>query len=370
MPYNLGAVGIGHWFNRLYVGLKESNEFRLAKIAGKSDVESKLSKLEEFGLTMDDYYQVKPGDLLPERFYQELDVVHLSNPNEYHAQQTIDSLRRGKVTVTEKTWGVDMQEFDMVAKFIKENRLEKKAYLHLHYLHKLPVINLEAQLKSYTKRYGKITKVVGTFFEQETEEDHRRKGWLFSQKSGGLFMDIGIHLCEVIVAGARAKEVELEDTTLFAVKPDYDNENPTGVEAVVTISGKYFKKGAKGFLRVSKGTPTRTVATRFYFENEAHLDLMFLHSDEEYSSPARGSWKFYSKGALLESGEPKGPNNSELFVNEILEMCKGRKAGLSVDDAVTLFEPQWRYQEMARDKSLERERTEIESFIAKGTLLE
>ena len=103
MTYNLGAVGFGHWFNRLYAGLRESNEFRIAKVVGVSDVSKKMEKLREIGLEEKDYYRVSDGKL-PENFYSGLDLVHISDPNEYHAQQTIDSLKHGKFTVTEKTW--------------------------------------------------------------------------------------------------------------------------------------------------------------------------------------------------------------------------------------------------------------------------
>ena len=58
MTYNLGAVGFGHWFNRLYAGLKESNEFRIAKVVGVSEVSKKMEKLREIGLEEKDYYRV------------------------------------------------------------------------------------------------------------------------------------------------------------------------------------------------------------------------------------------------------------------------------------------------------------------------
>jgi predicted dehydrogenase len=369
MTYNLGAVGFGHWFNRLYAGLKKSNEFRIAKVVGVSEIGSKIAKLREIGLSEDDYYRVSDG-VLPERFYDDLDIVHISDPNEYHAEQTIDSLKHGKFTVTEKTWGVNKGEFDKVAGFIVENGLEQKAYLHLHYLHKQLTLDLESMLQRYTEMYGRITKASATLFETYSDEDARRSGWLFSGKSGGLFMDTGIHLFEIIIAGAKADKTELKEVGLFAVREEYGTENATGVEAGIGISGRFFKDGATGSIRIAKGAPAESRSARFYFESGAYLDLSYLHSDIEYNSDKRGMWKLYDKGELIESGEPKGPDNSEIFVDQIIDLCKGNRAGLTLKEINLLFDPQWRYQEMVDGLSIETSVEDVGSFLSRGVNLE
>ena len=142
--YNLGAVGFGHWFNRLYAGLRDSGEVKVAKIAGVSSIDGKLKKMREMGIGEDAYYQIGMDGPIPDRFYDGLDIVHISDPNEYHAEQTMDSLRHGKITITEKTWGINKKEFDDVARFVEDNDLGNKAYLHLHYLQKQLTKGLDA----------------------------------------------------------------------------------------------------------------------------------------------------------------------------------------------------------------------------------
>jgi predicted dehydrogenase len=369
MTYNLGAVGFGHWFNRLYAGLKESNEFRIAKVVGVSEVSKKIEKLSEIGLEEKDYYRVSDGRL-PENFYSGLDLVHISDPNNYHAQQTIDSLKHGKFTVTEKTWGVDREEFDSVVEFIRTNNLESKAYLHLHYLHKQLTFGLEGLLEKYTKKYGKIRRVSATLFETASDEDMRRSGWLFSSRSGGLFMDTGIHLFEIIIAGAKADGTSIKDVKQYAVKKEYGEENATGVEASISISGRFFREGADGVIRIAKGAPAESRSARFYFERGAYLDLSYLHSDIEYNSDRRGSWTLYENGKAIESGKPKGPNNSEVFVGQIVELCRGRNTGLTMHEIDLLFGPQWQYQEMAGGAGILTSEKEVDAFISKGTGLE
>ena len=369
MTYNLGAVGFGHWFNRLYAGLRESNEFRIAKVVGVSDVSKKMEKLREIGLEEKDYYRVSDGKL-PENFYSGLDLVHISDPNEYHAQQTIDSLKHGKFTVTEKTWGVDKEEFDSVAEFIRTNDLESKAYLHLHYLHKQLTFGLEGLLEKYTKKYGKVSRVSATLFETASDEDMRRSGWLFSSRSGGLFMDTGIHLFEIIIAGAKADSTSIKYVKQYAVKKEYGEENATGVDASISISGRFFREGADGSIRIAKGAPAESRSARFYFERGTYLDLSYLHSDIEYNSDRRGSWTLYENGKAIESGNPKGPNNSEIFVEQIVDLCRGRNTGLNMHEIDLLFGPQWQYQEMAKSQSIITSQREVDRFISKGINLE
>ncbi len=369
MTYNLGAVGFGHWFNRLYVGLMKSNEFRLAKIAGVSDVKGKMDRLRMVGLEEKDYYRIDEGKPIPEDFYEGLDVVHISDPNEFHAEQTIESLRRGKFTITEKTWGVNREEFSRVVDFIKSNRLESRAYLHLHYLHKQLTMQLESLLTRYTDTYGKVTAVSSTFFEVESDEDIRRKRWLFSQRSGGLFMD-WIHPFEIMIVGARANMARLDDARLFVVNSDYDTENPTGIEARLSMAGKFFAEDATGVIRVAKGSPRGAAAVRFYFSSGSYLDLEYLHSEFEFRSAERGRWTLYKMDRPIESGNPIGLNTSDLFIKEIVNLCRGGSAGLTTEEATTLFEPQWRYMEIAKGKELVGSKPEVESFIDRGIGLE
>ncbi len=367
--YNLGAVGFGHWFNRLYAGLRDSGEVKVAKIAGVSSIDGKLKKMREMGVGEDAYYQIGMDGPIPDRFYDGLDIVHISDPNEYHAEQTMDSLRHGKITITEKTWGINKKEFDDVARFVEDNDLGNKAYLHLHYLQKQLTKGLDALLDKYTGEYGKVKSVSESFFEVENEEDTRRSNWLFSKKNGGLFMD-WIHTFEIVISGAEATKAELKDFDLFVVNPRYSTEHPTGIAAKVSLAGKHFANGATGIMRMAKGTTNGIKAARFYFESGAYIDLEYLNSETEFGSDRRGTWTLYDGGRKVTSGAPRGPNTSEVFVNEILDMCHGRQAGLTVSDARKLFAPQWKYQELVDRKELNYPGDSVSTFLSKGFALD
>ncbi|MEM3839099.1 MAG: hypothetical protein QXF01_00775 [Candidatus Micrarchaeaceae archaeon] len=367
--YNLGAVGFGHWFNRLYAGLRDSGEVRVAKVAGVSGVEGKIAKMREMGLQEKDYYRIEKNTPIPDSFYEGLDIVHISDPNEYHAEQTIQSLSHGKITITEKTWGTNREEFEKVAKFIEKNGLERKAYLHLHYLQKQLTKGLDGLLERYTAKYGKVKAVSESFFEVENEEDSRRSAWLFSGKNGGLFMD-WIHTFEIVVNGAKADKADLADFELFMVNKKYDAEHPTGIAAYVGLSGKHFANGATCTMRMAKGTKKGIKAARFYFKSGAYLELEYLNSDEEFNSDKRGTWKLYNENRCVELGNAKGLNTSEVFVKDIIGMCHGKQAGLSVAEARILFEPQWEYQRRLQAKELNTSSADVDLFIRKGLSLE
>lgn len=366
--YNLGAIGIGHWFERLYAGMKESERIHVIKAAGANSAEGKLERLEAIGLGKDDYYQIPSSAPLPEAFFKGLDIVHISDPNEFHAEQTMQSLKAGKITVTEKTWGVNRIEFYDIMDYIRKNGLERKAYLHLHYVHKTLTMGLEGLLQKYAPRYGKVKAVSTTFFENVRQGDFRRKGWLFSTANGGLFMD-WIHPFELFYFGAKADKMMLKDVEPYVVNGEYDLSNPTGIHAEVELSGRFFTKGAIAFIRIAKGTRESKKSARFVFESGAYLDLNYLDSETEFGSEKRGAWELYEKGRLVERGEPTGPTTSEVLVDDMIGMCEGQKRGFSLEDAANIFEPQWKYQEIIATKKLRANEREAERFVKCGLTL-
>lgn len=352
--YNLGAVGLGHWFTRLYTGVSSNKSIRLLKAASTSGYEKKKEQLSQLGITKESYYPVASGEELPHDFFNDLNIVQISNPNQFHAQHTMQSLAFDKVTITEKTLGVNRQEFSNVLNYARDNSMEGKLYLHLHYLHKLLVLNLPGLLQKVTKKEGMITSSTATFFEAVSKEDRRRSGWLFSMESGGLFMD-WIHPFEVYLKGAMAGTMDLTDAQNFVVNADYDPKNPTGVQAEVALAGKLFEDGATATIRIAKGVEEKQAMKmmRFNMESGSYLVLDFLDSEAEFTSKKRGGWQLYSKdGRLLESGTPTGSTSSEILVDDILAMCGGERRGLTTHEMQKIFEPQWTYQELYVDRPI------------------
>ncbi len=369
MAYNLGVIGMGHWFERLYAGMVKTNEIKLLKVAGASAVESKKDRLANLNVPESNYYQINGNTTIPEGFFEGLDIVHVSDPNEFHAQQTMQSLSKGKIVLTEKTFGGNKQEFEGVLDYIEKNGLQNKSYLHLHYAHKLLTIGLVEMLKRMTKEYGKIVATSFTFFEPEHPNVDRRRLWLFQMKNGGVFMDL-IHPFETYYKGAIAERFELKEMHPYVANPAYVVGDPTGVHARVKISGAFFKEGAMADIRVGLGLKIQheRKRMRLIFEGGQCLDLEFIDSESEYSTDNRGIWVLRTalNGDMIESGAPKGPTPPDILVNDILELCRERNPGFTINDLRVIFGPQWTYQEMLKSTPLITDSAKISQFVNEG----
>ena len=364
----VGVIGTGHWFERLYIIMSRTPDIKLTKVAGISPVEKKRELLARLSVPTDEYYQISADARMPGRFFDGIDLVHISDPNEFHASQTMQAVENGKITITEKTFGVSRSEFTRVVEYIRKSNAEGKVLLHLHYLNKQLTLMLPKLLKDTVAKHGKITGASATFFERESDEDARRSSWLFSQKSGGLFMDWG-HPFEVYYKGAKADTMLLNDVRLYASNEKYSATEPTGIEAHVSLGGALFSGYARSVIRVAKGVAHDKAkkAMRFVFEDGAYLDLSFVDSEIEFRSDKRGEWRLHGKGGrLLIEGRPSGKTTSEFLVDEIMAMGRGESPSLSLSDAEKLFEPQWRYQEIAKSKELVSDKRAVSEFLENG----
>ncbi|MDE1850040.1 MAG: hypothetical protein KGI00_04910 [Candidatus Micrarchaeota archaeon] len=368
--YKLGVIGLGHWFERLYEGIKKTDMIAIDKAASVSGIEKKGAQLTRLGIMHDRYYKLVPGAPIPDEFFKGLDIVHISNPNQFHAEQTLQSLSSNKITITEKTFGVNKKEFSRVLNYITRNELQGKAYLHLHYVHKQLVLRLPGLLQEFTETEGKVVSTAATFFEMANEEGIRRSSWLFKPESGGLFMD-WIHPFEIYLKGALASSMTLHGFKKYAVNTSYDSDNPTGIEAEVLLQGRFFSKDAKAVMRVSEGVDQahKTKVARFFFESGNHLDLNFIDSGLEFTSSNRGSWEL-RKGkdnSVIRSGRPGGPTSSDILVSDMVGLCEGSNPGLTIDEMKALFEPQWDYQRTAKDAGLITDLDEVAEFMRNGS---
>ena len=368
MMYRLGAVGLGHWFERLYEGMKKGDRIKVVKAVGTSDVERKIELLNVFGIEKNNYYKINPDGSIPDEFFSDLDIVHISDPNGFHSKQAIQSLEKGKCVIVEKAIGVTKDEFDRTLKYIEENGYQNKMYLHLHYIHKLLTLELPNLLSRFTKDYGKIKRIESTFFEEESDSDMKRSRWLFNDENGGLFMD-WIHPYEIVMLGGLAEKITINDLKLYAVNQKYSNEFPTGIETVMDVNGKYFSDDAVWTSRISKGVPKGKGIKKilFIFENGFKLDLLYIPSELEFNSDKRGEWKLFdNENKLLKQESPKGKMSSEILVEDIVEMCNGNAKMLTIDKIKRLFEPQWKYQELSKKSVLITDNSEVDRFINSG----
>jgi hypothetical protein len=55
-----------------------------------------------------------------------------------------------------------------------------------------------------------------------------------------------------------------------------------------------------------------------------------------------------------------------MFVKEIIKLCRGKRAGLSLGQIAKVFRPQWDYQKLSKKQTLIKEAREVEMFLEGG----
>ena len=359
--YNLGTVGLGHWVKRLHEVLKQHQEISLVKTVGTRAFDDKREELERYGISEDRYYRVNAGEPLPDSFFDNLDIVQIASPNQFHKSQTMQALDKGKVTVVEKTFAANKQDFDEVVRFIRDNKFENKVTIHLHYLSKALTTELRRRLPEFVGKYGRITGISATFFERTNEEDARRS-WLFRPGNGGIFLD-WIHPVEIASNVLGADSWKLAGARTFIVQPLYDVVNPTAVEARFEVKGEIFQPGSQAVIRVGKGLDVEHKRFRIKFENGA-VDLNYLSSEEEIVTGKRGYMEIFDGGH--QSITPTGPLSYEIMVQEMLNMLKGRSPSLTLEETEKFYEPVWDFLELSKGLQPMADTNEIGKFVKDG----
>lgn len=370
MEYKMGVIGIGHWFKRLEAGLQKVGGIRVVKAVGTKPYEAKAEMLKSLGITNESYYTMGGDGRIPEQFFDGIDVVHISNPNEVHANQAMQALSRGKRTIVEKSYAVNKAEFLAFKKFVKEGNYGKSVYLHLHYVHKMPSISFRRSIKELSEKHGKITGITGTFFEPADAEDARRAGWLLDMRSGGLFMD-WIHPFEVAYYTTGAYFGKITNLNLYVTNPSYSDKDPSGLMAEMPLKGKRVAEGATIRVNIAKGVEPNysRKSMLFNFADGAYAKLDFLGSNNE-SSENRG---VFETGKVVNgvkipdfSSTTSGRSHSEFFVKDILKLCNGKRAGFSMSQVAKVFGPQWDYQKLSKKQTLIGGAKEVGLFLENG----
>ncbi len=368
MENKLGVVGLGHWFSWLKAGIGEGGSLNLKKAVGTKPFEYKQALLSSFDITKDNYYLSDRNGGLPDQFFEGIDIVHISDPNEFHYEQVMQSLGHGKYVIVEKTLAVNKSQFSKLSSFIKKNNYKDRVYLHLHYLHKQATMSFAAMVPKLVKKYGKIKSIDATFFEQVDDEDPKRT-WILKRANGGIFMD-WIHPYEIIYYSTKCKFGNIQDLKIFMVNGNYDQNNPTGVEATIALTGKKYSEGATAKVRVAKGVREglELKSINVIFESGIHAHLCFPGHEAEFGNKElRGRIDLVDNGKLISSEHLTGPNSSEIFIKEISDFINGQHPGLTISEISRVFKPQWEYQKIVKSKELIKDETEINRFLQEGT---
>lgn len=368
MGYNLGVIGLGHWFSWLKAGIGEGESLNLVKAVGTKPFEQKMELLSSFGITSGNYFISDQKGLVPDRFFEGIDIVHISDPNKFHFDQTMQSLSKGKYVVTEKTLAVNKSQFGKISSFIRKNNYQDHVYLHLHYLHKQTTIVFKDMLKKLIRQNGRIKSIAATFFEEVNGEDPKRT-WVLNRDNGGIAMD-WIHPYEIMYYSTKCRFGSMRDLNIFMVNGSYDQKNPTGIEAVVELLGRNFTDEATATVRVAKGVGNghgkKSLTVVFESGNSAKL-LFPGHEAEFENKEQRGLIEIFdNNGNVVSSDKLTGQNSSEIFIKEVLDLCNGRNDGLKLSEISRIFKPQWDYQRIVKSKELVRDPLRIEQFLKDG----
>ncbi len=364
VTYLLAASGLGHWVRRLQATLEErGNQIKLYKAAGTRSYEARKDELERYGIPRERYFSINPSSPLPEGFFEGVDIVYIASPNSFHKSQTEQSILRDKVTVTEKALAVKRKDFDEMVSLIRK-KAKNRFTLGLHYLTKALTVEFGKRLPSLVQSYGKVKSISATFFEETREEDARRE-WLFKPENGGIAMD-WIHPISIISHTMKSSSMRLTQLDGYILQPLYDNVYPTGFSARYDVKGEYFSSSCEAIIRVGKGLDIAHKVMRVEFE-EAAVDLIYISTDEEFTTGQRGEVKIAKKGGQeVEVLRPKGPLSYEPMLEDMLRMINGKEPSLTIDDIVKIYEPEWQLQERIFSEEPVRDKNRIEIFIKEG----
>ncbi|MDY6764403.1 MAG: hypothetical protein SV377_01745 [Halobacteria archaeon] len=367
MVYRIGIVGVGHWSRRLKMGIEGGQPFEVHKTVDILPYEEKEDLLGSLGVDRERYYRISQGDPLPDGFFEELDVVQIASPVEFHKEQTLRSLSEGKMTITEKSYGANEGDFNEVVDFLDSEDLWHRSHLHLHYLRKLLTMEMPGILSEAIKEHGLIRDVQATFIEQESEEDMRRS-WLFHPRNGGIFLD-WIHPIEVVVWASSAEFTDLREAEGYVINADYTSEYPTAGYARYGVEGGLFSKGATATIRVGKGFEEGLThkVLRFHFEDDAYIDFEYADSETEFNSDYRGEWvsKKRKDGRIeiLDKGLPSGPIPYDFLLQDLLNALENHETVLEKNVMQKIFDPVWMFNREVMGGDLVRGRKEIQEFI-------
>ncbi|MGD0728975.1 MAG: Gfo/Idh/MocA family oxidoreductase [Candidatus Micrarchaeaceae archaeon] len=367
MEYTLGVIGLGHWFSWLTTGIGVEGGLDLKKAVGTKPFDEKKELLSKFGITENNYYISDQNGNFPGQFFEGINIVHISDPNKFHKSQAIESLNNGKYVIVEKTIAANEQEFNEIKNLVQKNNYNDRLYLHLHYLHKQPTIALRTMLPDFIKQNGKIKSIQATFFEDTNKEDPKRT-WLLALENGGIFMD-WIHSFEVIYYTTKCNFGNIIELKSFVVNASYDSKNPTGIESKIVLKGANYAEGAFAVIRSAKGVDKEHAnkSIKFVFESDDYLLLCFPGHEVEFNTEERGRIQLISKhGETLMSQSFTGMNSSEIFIEEIIDFCKGKHKGLKMHEIEEIFKPQWEYQKLAKSSKLILDSDGILEFLEQG----
>ncbi|MFB6283814.1 MAG: hypothetical protein ABEK59_07770 [Halobacteria archaeon] len=365
MVYRIGIVGAGHWSKRLNKGIKKGTPFSIDKTVDVQTYEEKKELLTALDISRDNHYTIEEAESISDEFYEDLDIVQIASPVEYHRNQTVEALEHDVFTITEKSYAANRDKFEEVLDYLSDRGKWGSSYLHLHYLKKLLTIQMPDVLSRMRERYGGIERAEATFIEQYSEED-RRRSWLFSPSNGGVFLD-WIHPIEVLASSCGAMFVDLVEGKPYLVSDRYTDEYMTAAYGDFKVEGEYFEDDARARIRVGKGfeQSNRKVLRLVFSESDphAHVDFLYADSEREFRSDYRGEWRWIEDGEVVDQKYPEGPIPYKLLIQDLELAAEGEYDTKPEELVRRMYEPVWMFNDQVDISEPVRDEEEIQEFV-------
>jgi predicted dehydrogenase len=187
----------------------------------------------------------------------EADAVAVNLPNALHAEVAVEALRAGKHVMVEKPMAVTLAEADAMIRAARASR----RLLMVEQTQRFDPVHEAAYNILRTGRLGRITQIRGRIAHAGPEYwSGQRRPWLMdrAQSGGGVLMDIGAHIADLLrwLSGKRVRRLCCQTATVAKRVRVEDN-------AAVLME---FTDGTIGSFDVSWTTQPYEVFTAFYGE--------------------------------------------------------------------------------------------------------
>ena len=269
--YNIGIIGYGGVANIHRKQLEKGNV--RAKLLGVFDInESRMKLAEEQGYTA---YSRKDDILADEN----IDIILIATPNDFHKELAIESLRAGKHVICEKPVTMNSEELMEIINVAKEcNRV-------------FTIDQNRRFNRDFISMWRAVDKgLIGKPYIIESRVEGSRgvpEGWRTQKhKGGGMMYDWGVHLIDQLMYMCKEKVVNVFCKMYSINYPDVDDNFrltftfESGLTAHVEVStnnyikhNRFYVLGTEGTMVLNEWDGTGKVIKKLCDDNKWEADI-------------------------------------------------------------------------------------------------
>lgn len=208
-----GIVGLG----------SIAHQFAGAFKSEKAELIASGSRSKDKAISFSSEYNIPKAYGSYEALYadDEIDIIYLATPNNYHAENMIDILHAGKHVLCEKAITMNKADLDEVLELAQEKELIVAEAMTIYHM---PIFK-EIKKRIDSKEFGKL-KLASAYFGSLKEDDPKNR-FFNPDLGGGALLDIGVYALSFVQYFLNSEPTKL-DTLVQLYK--------TGVDEMSTIS--------------------------------------------------------------------------------------------------------------------------------------